>query len=147
MRLFHYTYGLRINDILSSGRIERVGFSGTYTVTPPEKVVWFSADPHWEMTVRKTFANCDLTFTELTGIYGAYRIGIDRMPELVQWRDYVARFPQLKTLAKMGKQWGANPNDWFISANPVSRDLWQNVQKYVDNRWTDYVPAENARAA
>ena len=86
----------------------------------------------------------DFTFLELVERLGAFRIGIDPADAPVPFKQLEQLRPQIpwRLLAKVGKEWGANPREWFVSLTPVPSSEWKAVQVYRQGRWIDLTEAE-----
>jgi len=140
MLLWHYTHGANIIALVKSGVI----LSDVENVLPEDEKgpVWFSKNQEWEQTVKKTAIwKPDfplMTFTELVKELGAYRIGVKPSTAPISYRELVKLRPSTAGLAKLGKEYGGNPRDWFVSLEPVPREKWVAVQVCKNFRWVGY---------
>jgi hypothetical protein len=142
--LWHYTIWL--DEILDDGVLKP---STQYLADARQWAVWFSKNPQWEATVKKThpLTGRDMTFTELSEV-GLARIGVAVETAPVGWQEYqrltgMTR-PEARMLEKAGRAWGANPKDWFVSFDPVPQDRWLAVEVWRNHRWCPHVYAPAA---
>jgi hypothetical protein len=135
--IWHYTHGIAIHGIVKQKAIKRVGFCNTCPLFDYERVVWVSSNSQWEMTVKKTHPDRgkNMTFVELCETLGAYRIGIESTPDFIPFKAYKEKFPQLKLIEKPGKEWGANPREWFVSLHELPQSRWSCIEEFKNNKW------------
>jgi hypothetical protein len=72
--------------------------------------------------------------------YGCYRIGVD--PKIVNPWMKMQRIARIHPTAarsyeKIGREWGANPYDWWGTLRPVPNDVWIQMQILRDDKWDD----------
>jgi hypothetical protein len=147
--VWHYTYGPTIERILREGCL----MPGELPDDRPDiykrekAVVWFSANQDWEPTSVKpaqdvaTGEIIELTTrTEHQEFWGCYRIGVD--PKILKpWMriQKVARIHPLlvRGLEYVGREAGANPDDWWGTVFPVYFYHWKKVQVLSGDQWED----------
>lgn len=142
--LWHYTHGFSMPGLMESGMILLTGHN--YDMPEAERAVWFSKNQSWENTVKKHHSICGhlMTFVELVEELGAYRIGIAPADAPIAFQQLAQLRPEIdwRALARLGREWGANPREWFVSFEPVPREKWQAVQVYRQGGWVDLTEAE-----
>jgi hypothetical protein len=122
------------------------------TVNVPEgerPAVWFSAEQAWEPTSAKGLRDIKtgeartLSMAEQHEHVGVARFGIGLdTPGLVDWQTFKResgmppRFA-VEFEAVSRRVWGANPDLWFASFEPVPRALWRAVESWDGTRWHD----------
>lgn len=138
---WHYTTGARFAEIDHKGEIKPttggIGKGG-------RPVAWFSLNETFEPTARTMLENPDgtvmtlsMTETEKYG-RGLFRVGVD--PELLKDLDeWIAdsRVPQdtAEILKKIGHAHGADPQEWMVSFESVSRTDWAAVEVRYKGEW------------
>jgi len=119
-RLWHYTTGIQLLDIIADGRIVR------FTLDPAPPVVWFTT--HGPSTVRVPLIGSDgtvhiLTFEEAARVFGALvrlEVPIGRFPHTVADHRRLALDPQIADmLDKVGKDNGTDPTQRRVSYHDV----------------------------
>ena len=140
-RLWHYTVGKRFDCIADEGVI----IPATAGVPPGETpAVWFSFHQIWEPTATKGCIRngvySSMTKDEMINTSGGLvRIAVDRETaphSWVQYRHLSGIDPsRAKGLARVTTSNGANPNDWRVSFNKVTRDKWIAIEKWRNGVW------------
>ncbi len=142
MAPWHYTVGIRINRIITSGVIELA----TAKVPPGERLaVWFSLDPVWEPTANKGWVNeagqlfsLSKEETEAKG-GGLFRIAV--LPEAAPytWTDFKrmsgASPATITGLARAARKVRSDPYRWRVSFDPVPKTLWAGIHVWKDGAW------------
>lgn len=137
-RIFHYTVGWnRISSILLTKSIllESQVYIGQKTAA------WFSSAPQWENTVKK--GHC-LGLKQHAETYGAFRIEMKRSAlRLYDWKSFIRTSGEslsvLHGMTVAGRQFGANPSDWYYSYEdvPVTKETVIGIGYFHDGKWED----------
>lgn len=146
MPKYHYTYRLSdwLGSIIKMGvilpespRPETYGY-----VCDPCPAVWFSTRPDYEPTALKPYPDGRKDTPEDYRRVGA-RIVVPDEVAPIPWSVYrrtaaaYYKLPRKKAaaVAEMfrqmevaGIEWGGNPSDWWCTYQPVTGDLWTDVQ-------------------
>lgn len=139
---WHYTNGSRLDAIIASGKLK----PGEALLAKGERpMLWFSTHHKWEptttMMVRECGALRGLTFKELSARIGCVRFGLPATDSrLLDWGTAcaLAGTPDevRARLEHVGRMKGANPAQWFASADAVPlADL--RFERYLNGRWTE----------
>lgn len=130
VKIWHYTVASHYNQIIADGFIKLA----TLYVNKNEKpAVWLSSNPNYEETVRKTLRDSetgevmkDLSRDELfeKGVLPV-RLEINSsFIKLHTWEDFQKEsrinHEVADTLVKVAEKWGAYPEDWYTSFEPIS---------------------------
>lgn len=140
MKLYHYTKGYHIEEIIETGVIR----PATLGVPEGERlVVWFSSNPVWENTVSATSGKEILE--KMGG--GLYRIVVDTIQVPVKsWSElrFLAHMNpnHADRLEEIGKLCGADPSEWFGTFHPVPREKWEKVEYLKEEKWMLYAAKE-----
>jgi len=141
-RLFHYTTGLALAEILKDGKIN----VATENVTAKEKpVVWCSFRQDWEpstmkgVTDAKTGKVRNATIPEIAFMgRGLARIEINASAAPYPWHIYImqAGTPKriLKGLYNTAVAVGARVEDWRVSFEPIKEKDWLVVECSADGK-------------
>ena len=138
-KVFHYTTGTRLRQIVNSGAIKPT----TVKIEPDKKpVAWFSTQDHWEPTATKF---------PIPGIAGQIATGqaqggLVRITVPGTCAPYV--FPQLHLIAGTkpsvcigllvaGLELGSDPDTWRFTPDAVPVSLFREVEFYdfANNTW------------
>lgn len=135
MKKYHYTVGWHnIASILESKIIEKE----KQYYDDQKNVVWFSANPVWENTVKKTGGIGIAAHAQ----WGCFRFAINDNVEVYNYQHYRQNTHEKKSilnkLEKSAISWGASPYDWFYSPNHITLDKVDTIGIYVDGTWCDY---------
>jgi hypothetical protein len=131
--VWHYTTGINFIRIVESGYLK----PATAGVPVYEKpAVWFSRNQFWEETAnkggtengrRRTLSREE---TRQCGL-GLVRFGVTREAAPHDWAEFKARSGIIRSHARglvaSARAAGADPNDWFVSFEPVPRDQWAAI--------------------
>lgn len=145
MIAWHYTHGRHISNILGAGVIKPADIGIVHGEKP---VVWFSLNQFWEETVVKGWLphgggpQRDLRMGGLHETFGIYRIGVSLETASLTWDDIkrLSGMPQqvISGLQRVARKWGARPNEWRGTFEPVTRDKWVAVEVFDDSRWVTF---------
>lgn len=144
-KLYHYTNGTKVRDIIDSGFI-----LGTPKKPKPreKQICWLSSHPHWEKTANKIAMSSGgdtklLTQHETEDMCkGLFRFVIvpDTFPGTIyQWPrlSVEARIPAVikKRLVSRAKKAGVNPSQWFgvLGDVPVQHT---SLESLIGGVWT-----------
>lgn len=154
MLLYHYTVGYKLRDIFADGILHG---SPRQVKLGEKRVVWLSANQHYEQTARKSISNPATGLSELLSIEdtatmcgGIYRFVFDTTHPIYKDIKFIP-WPALRTAAKMrdkhvkpmlarAKGVNASPKDWHGVLNHLSIE-GATLQHLSENGWND-VPAE-----
>jgi hypothetical protein len=144
--LWHYTIFPSLPLIMEERIIKP---TATFVELTKEPVAWFSVNPLWEESVRKSIYNKEtekqtrpLSRDELAAI-GASPARIEVKPEAVpySWDDFM-RKPEIPIklawkLEKLVLEWGADPGQWRVTTEPVPINAWLAIEIWnpEDKRW------------
>jgi hypothetical protein len=147
MKVYHYTTNIALSKIVMDGKL----ITTSVLICKNERpAVWFSTNPDWDETVRKSFIN------KMTGektpplsrddIYKngfiPVRIEVEQTLPFINWKKFKRRSGISKTIAKsledVAKKWGANPKEWLALFSPVSSDHFLNIQVWDGHNWQVY---------
>jgi hypothetical protein len=146
MRLFHYTVGDCLADILSDGYI-KLATDGFDIYDPEQKpAAWFTTKPSWESTCNKMWRIGNEGFwvlnEEETEVLceGLFRIEVYPNAAPFSWRDFKAMAggtPRIiRGLYKSARDAGARPDvEWRVSFEPVTSEHWLCIEKKNGQRW------------
>ena len=97
-------------------------------------LVWFSTNQFWENT---TVGQMPINVLVERGI-GIARFGV-KTSSLVKWMSILDTIPREARLDLIGsgRECGANPEEWYVSRIPVTKDRWVAVQKFDGVKWVD----------
>lgn len=135
-RLFHYTVGACLPQIIRSGEIKLA----TAFVNKGEKpAVWFSTNPVWEQTANKMLFDKDTgrlinLDKEGTALWGNGLVRIEIVPEAAPytWWNYKrlsrAKKKILRGLYEVAMKDGADPKEWRVSFEPVRAEFWLAIE-------------------
>jgi hypothetical protein len=139
--LWHYTVYLRWVDIAASGTLR----PATALLGARERpVVWFSMNPVWEETANKSWQNrigwrrLTRAETEVKGL-GLVRIAVAPEVAPYTWEDFkrlsgIARSDS-RRLEAVAREDGASLAEWRVSFEPVRREHWSSVERWVHTTW------------
>jgi len=150
MRYWHYTFFNNFQKIIESKEIRQ---STILTSDKEKPAVWLSSNPEWEETVRKALKKPDEDNGRMTEPlsrdelfkrgFPAVRIEIDpRLVILHSWEEFKKVGGLSKKMAngleKVGKSWGANPDEWWASFDviPVTSCLLP-IEIWSGKEWVD----------
>jgi hypothetical protein len=151
-RLFHYTIGRHLPDIIASETIllaDQCAREGT------RPAAWFSLHQDWEETANKgTLPNgrgrLDRAGTLRHG-RGLARIEVDPEAAPHNWGRFCAlagvSASHAKELAATGRKWGANPRDWRVSFDAVTSEHWLAIEVNHGAGWVRFAGWRPAGAA
>jgi hypothetical protein len=146
-RYWHYTVYQHLKKIAESGEIRP---TAKYTEYGEIAVVWFSTNPVWEETVRKSIKDTE-TSKQIGPLSrdglserGLHPVRIEVNPTLVDirsWNNFKKRSgiskPGIKSLIKSAKHWGADPKEWWVSYEAVPSRSWLSIEIWVGRKWVD----------
>jgi hypothetical protein len=126
--VWHYTVGAAIERILADGKLNLGLLARRYSV------LWFSANPVWELSAGKRIGNLHLDKTGTENYYGGlYRIGVSPSG-LTAWNEWKAALrPNPQSLVEFERY--GNPSEWWCSFGVVERNRWKTVERLIDNKW------------
>ncbi len=148
---WHYTVTQRLDSILADGVLYREGERGIYHPNMPRPLcpaVWFSTREPLDPTAIKRRMGRTLTIDEQ--LAESVRIGVEISPALLTFEEYRMRAPVtfrlsenkrkaarelFAAMASSGRKLGANPDEWYVSLEPVPGDRWVAVQVWRDGSW------------
>ena len=135
--IYHYTIVKYLHSILHSGEIT---LATAFSRKREKCAAWFSTNADWEETANKGTINMLGNFEGLTkeGTAkiggGLARIEIDPEAAPYNWKYFKKKSGCknriLKGLEKVALQDGANPKEWRVSFEPVTKDKWKNIEIY-----------------
>jgi hypothetical protein len=151
-RLFHYTVGVFLPDIVNDGEIRAGPLARDGTSWDPSggEYVWLSTCTGWENSAVKSVMDGDrrinLTKEQLQADWGGlFRIEVSDQLEVLDWKEFVARATLPDSVATMlanrGREKGANPEEWFVSLGSISRENWIALEAW-DAESDAWVPIE-----
>lgn len=132
-RYWHYTTHAALEGIFDQGVIR---LANKFVVEKEMPAVWFSSNPEWEETVRKSIKDTG-TGKEIGPFsrddllqHGFMPVRLELNPEhinngiqLVGWKKYkqISGISKkfAKSLEKTALDWGSNPKEWRASFKPV----------------------------
>lgn len=127
-RVFHYTTGLRLRDIVRDGVINPANMNVESTEKP---AVWCSTNPFWERTVFKAVRRPDGTIVDLTRDELAERVGLGRIEVSSESAPFDWRYHKLHSgiqpelargLVVSAKRRYADPRGMACKLSPDSGD-------------------------
>jgi hypothetical protein len=148
-RLFHYTVGAYLPNIIKDGQIELA----TAFVHNDRPAVWFTTKPDWEETANKMLTTVDDSIEILsrkdTELFGDGLIRIEILPDAApySWKDFrrlsgVSR-KMFGVLDSTARKTGANPElEWRVSFTPVKKEQWLSIEKWNGKEWETLWRAE-----
>ncbi len=137
--LYHYTTGLKLHSIITSGCINPT----TAKIEPNEKpVAWFSTNPTWEPNATKV----PVPGKQGQIITAKAQSGLVRITVPATCAPYI--FPQLPLIAgtsikacigmlHAGLELGADPRAWRFTPTPVPTALFREVEfhDFANDHW------------
>ena len=151
-RLFHYTVGVRFEQILDDGAIKPATAGiNTWAERP---VVWLTYRSAWEPTANKLamgpqgkVISLDEERTASVG-KGLFRISVDENDlALVTWTEFRAESgvpPKVaRSLQRRACDQGSNPKDWRVTYDPIDMEDWTDVEVY-NGKAGEWMPLEEA---
>ena len=143
--VFHYAPWAYLPKMVASGCL-RASNAGAPRELP---LIWFSLNQQWEPTATKTSGGFRrLTFQEQLVTVGCIRFGLAYDdPRLMPWKRACAtagtRREDRRSLEKVGKRVGGDPEHWFAIAGDVPlSDL--DLEIFGDGSWRHANPIEMA---
>ena len=141
--LWHYTVGIRLEDILASGVIR---LANGFVEKGERPVVWFSASNAWEETANKGAIDSETgEFRNLsrqeTHDYcdGLVRIGVAPETAPYGWSQFVelsgVSLQTANALKKVAHKQGSQVSQWFVSFEPVPKDKWLCIEAWDGSQW------------
>jgi hypothetical protein len=138
----HYTFGHKLSAILSTGALLPTG------VTIPRherKSLWYSANLRFEPTALKPLKMPweieprRATMEELHEVVGLYRFVADTdVLRVKHWpqacREIGIALQDARRLVEVGRQLGANPEDWWATVHPKPLAL-HTFERWTGDRW------------
>lgn len=143
MRLFHYTVGTYLPNIIRDGKIK----PATAWIDDGEKpAVWFTTNEDWEECCNKCWAEKDgpirFLSKEETKIAGKGLIRIEVIPEAAPYTLEDFRLlsgiskKSYQSLRRLVRKTGANPErEWRVSFEPVEMDQWLSIEVWNGQEW------------
>ena len=138
MKKYHYTTISKIDSIIKSKVILQA--TANWDGNKKQQVVWLSTNPVWEETANKAIQWPNGGRTPLDRAGTAKEAGglvrIEVIPESAPYtfEEYVkiAKVSRKlrNSLISTAKKMGSNPDDWFISFEPVRMDDWVDIEIY-----------------
>jgi len=137
MKIWHYTLHPYLESLLTKGVILP---SKSYFIEL--EVVWLSINSKWEETITNNISH-------LLNKNGLFKLGIRPLrieinPDLVKlqkWSDVIEHIDvseeSIKGLESLARQWGANPDQWYITyeaiplENCISIEIWDDKKKWI----------------
>lgn len=159
-RLFHYTVGLRLPEILEDRAIKPTDANLGSRERP---AVWTTRSPVWEETANKSamtpsgerVLGTKRSTERLCG--GLVRIAVRPSAAPIRWQQFVKtsgiKSKTVKRLAASAWAQGSNPVDWWVSYRPIPETEWLAVEIWGGLTWVPYggwgvtihpVPADEA---
>lgn len=155
-RYWHYTVYRSLRGILEDGEIKVTELHFEYCGMPG---AWLSTNSIWEETVRKAFKD------SVTGKVskalsrddlfkrGEPPVRVEIDPKLVsirKWKNHKKKSGISKKLAKgledVGKKWGANPDEWYVSYQPIPVTSWlYPIEIWSGKEWVNIEDAFEAK--
>jgi hypothetical protein len=138
---YHYTVKLRLDSILADGLI-KCATEGVFGGERP--AVWFTTNPTWEETANKAvdngFGRESLTRDQTHEVFeGLVRIAVADETAPHDWNAYrrlSGVSPKMaNALRTLAYRAGSKLGEWFISFEPVPRDLWLAVEIWDGEKW------------
>lgn len=147
--IWHYTTEIHSVKIINDGILK---LSHGDKVMGAKPALWFSKNPEWEPTATKLAADSKGNIFRLSKeqhleYFGMVRFGIEfDKTFLVSWIKY-----QFKSkidiriydlLAKVGREQGANPKDWYVSFQGVASNKWVTIEEFDGESWKPIVSSK-----
>jgi hypothetical protein len=144
--VWHYTVGACIEQVLRDGELHL----STMAQGREKSILWFSANPEWEQTARKTIVldgkkiSLDRSGTEQ--LYnGLYRIGVSSHL-LTPWSDLQKLYkPESVSTLEDARRFGSNPSEWWGSLTPIKSEHWLTKERF-DKVWRELNEVEIPKA-
>lgn len=158
-RYFHYTIYKKLLAIIESECLKCATIGVSKGIKP---AVWFSTNTSWEETVRKRWKHDDGTLSEPLSRDALFKLGFelagrevdktvitDFNPlrfeidqdqfELKSWNNYKKNSGEskesLNAIVKQAKKWGASPQEWYVSYEPVSLNYILPPERWNGVEW------------
>ena len=129
LRLWHYTHGQRIKQIVESRYLK---LSTAFIAKGEKPAVWLSSNPEFELTASRMNANGEVLPYNLKGGPAAIRIEVNPNPKCITWAKYKhvgGISPEMaQAVERLGKQQGANPEQWYACLKMIPAKLWINIE-------------------
>ena len=148
-KVFHYAPWSYLPKIVTSGALQ----PSNAAANGEKPMLWFSAHQRWEPTATKMLrlsngAYRQMTLQEQSDRYGCIRFGLPAAdPRLLDWGRTCALAGTSRKVRRnlelAGKKRGANPQQWFATAQPVSLTELE-LEVFVEDAWGPADPAEMA---
>ena len=142
--LFHYTSEVRLSQILKSGHIKLA----TACIPKNEKpAAWLSTNPNWEPTATKPSSHSEKPNKKKNErTIGLARIKVDWTKDIISYQEFKNTSGVIEAeyhaLAKVGRDQGANPDEWYACYRPIENDEWRSVEVWREGRWIKLSPQE-----
>ena len=148
MKYYHYTTVPYLQTILKDGKIKLARSKGKGI----KDIAWVSTNPLMEKTALKAAITPTgkleiITLEEQHEICGVARFEIDPKV-LIKWSVLKHKAGYHKFHKKTGKnmsqslekatRYGANPNEWYGSLNPITEKHFLNVEIYNGKEWVNF---------
>jgi hypothetical protein len=138
-KLFHYTTGLKVGQIIRSGHIRP---ATAQTAAHQKPVVWFSTSPEWDPTASKCLIPGKLgQVITAKAQSGLVRITVPAnvAPHTIQDLPSIAGTTPADWMGLLlvGLELGADPGAWRFTATPVPTALFREVEffDFANERW------------
>ena len=142
---YHYCSGAALQAFLAADAIQPE-LSPATEFLPAMSLTWCSTARHWEPYAPVAGQlgiedRCDLYHREPGEVA---RIAVQ--PDAVApWDDYLVAGGLndlwLLHFAQCGLEWGARPDNWYLTAHPIPARQWLRVQVWDGGAWATYKPA------
>lgn len=144
--IYHYTHLAAARQILHDGYLCVSQWEIDNKVEHP--ALWLSLHPHWEPTATKMIVNdkgvpYQLSFEEQWASIGCVRfvLPFERM-KLIRWDRFKAMMRTdpaviFESMERVGRESGANPDDWYASLENISLDEVIACQIWTGSKWMD----------
>jgi hypothetical protein len=140
--VWHYTTISALRQIIESGFINP---ADKYVPKEERPITWFSANNVWENSAFKGYLHRDGRVEDLgmAGLiehgYGVTRIGVALETAPLRWaelREQSGMSHQVGAgLARVARQWNANPSEWRGTFAAVPQDMWLAIETYNKDKW------------
>lgn len=137
-RLFHYTTGNKINQIIKDGFI-KLETSGGVDFKKQRPAVWCTFSPEWENTCNKGLIT-DGKHKALnmldTAHYaeGIYRIEVDPVAAPHDWDKWLIKSNVSTKIAnglkRVAIERGSDISLWRASFKPINKEYWKSLEEY-----------------
>ena len=142
--IWHYTVQAHLEKIIASGKINVTD----KLIDKKEKpAVWLSSNELWEHTATKMGKDSkgnvrQLTKDECHELFVLARVQVSPFIELYHWKAFRRKggisIATANELEKVGRERGANPDEWCCSFKPLDTRQWLAVELWDGEEWVEY---------